>query len=378
MTPPTATTIKYDTTQPLSGVGTPVDGDFLNNLVSITGTAQDPNSNSSGIGGTQISISSGATFWSGATWVGLETWLDAASGDNWTKNTQLPPSDNASGLTDGALYTIKTRAYDIAGNTETVTGGSSFRFDVSSPTAYIEQPLNDSRYNALDDINGTARDSFNVDYPQVRIFDSLFNKYWMDGAGTCGGVSLPNWVDASCAGFPEIWNVAATSSSVGGEFTWHYVSSHIGWPNRDGELVLDAKVADEAGNYIIVVSTFSFDKVLPESEITYPPTNDVTYSSMTEISGTSYDQTSAVNDVSIKMWYLSGPTSYYWSPAAPHWTDADTGWWSITGAAGPKETINPWSYNNSDFTNPGTVNFVWKEGTHDGANGKKFYMVNKA
>ncbi|MCK5582927.1 MAG: hypothetical protein KAI33_04015, partial [Elusimicrobiales bacterium] len=57
MPAPTATTITYDTTEPLSGVSTPASGDFLNNLVSVTGVSSDPNVHSSGVGGTQITIS---------------------------------------------------------------------------------------------------------------------------------------------------------------------------------------------------------------------------------------------------------------------------------------------------------------------------------
>ena len=78
------------------------------------------------------------------------------------------------------------------------------------------------------------------------------------------------------------------------------------------------------------------------------------------------------------MWYLSAGATYYWAPTGTHWDTSDYGWVSITGAGGPKGTINPWTYNNSDFTNPGNINFAWKEGTHDGANGHTFYVVTKA
>ncbi|MEK7720936.1 MAG: hypothetical protein AAB359_00945, partial [Elusimicrobiota bacterium] len=120
LTPPTATTIRYDITQPLSGPATPADGSFLRQLTEITGTAQDPNSNPSTVAGTQIKIKrSDDQYWTGAVW-GVETWLTGVTGNSWTKNTQLPPSDNLTGLQDGTLYTVQTRSYDIAANTQTV------------------------------------------------------------------------------------------------------------------------------------------------------------------------------------------------------------------------------------------------------------------
>ncbi|MCG2725771.1 MAG: Ig-like domain repeat protein, partial [Elusimicrobia bacterium] len=365
MTPPTATNILYDTTPPSSGVVSPADGSFFNNIALITGTAQDQNTNPSGASGAQITISSGTAFWNGAIWVESETWLAAASGANWTKNTQLPPSDNISGLIDGGLYTIRTRAYDIAGNTETVSGESSFRFDVSSPTAYIQEPENNTRHNVLNLITGTAQDSFNVNYPQIRIYDIPLAKYWSESSG---------WIDIST------WNIVNSSSAMSGEFTWIYDSSAIIWPDRDNELEVEIKVMDEAGNYSIVSSTFSFDKTPPTSAILYPSSDNILYSSMTNIMGTALDYTSSLDSVKIKMWYLDTGTTYYWSPtlqSGKHWVIGDMGWPSSLGG-GPKATTLNWDFTNADFLNSDLITYAWKQATHDGLNGKKFYIVAKA
>ncbi|MEK7721525.1 MAG: hypothetical protein AAB359_03955, partial [Elusimicrobiota bacterium] len=269
--------------------------------------------------------------------------------------------------------------YDIAANTQTVfLAGNSFRFDVSSPTASIALPLNGARYISLPLVSGTASDAFNVNFPQVRVYDVPLNKFWLEGAGSCGGVSLPGWVDAACASFPNIWNVALGSAAAGGGFSWSYNSASLAWPNRDSGLRVETRATDRAGNYSVTSSTFSFDDVPPGSRIIYPPANGALYSSMTAISGTSYDLTSAISNVRIRMWYLSGSSTYYWQPNTPHWSASDTGWWSIAGAPGPKDATNPWTYTNSDFTNPGANNFAWKEGTHDNGNGKTFYIVTKA
>jgi hypothetical protein len=100
---------------------------------------------------------------------------------------------------------------------------------------------------------------------------------------------------------------------------------------------------------------------------------------MTAINGTVLDMTSNINSVYIRIWYLSGGTTYYFYPAFPHWLQTDYGWWSVAGTNNlPKGVINNWSYTNPDFTNPGNLNFVWKESTHDGKNGKKFYIAARS
>ncbi|MDT8285807.1 MAG: Ig-like domain repeat protein [Elusimicrobiales bacterium] len=380
MTPPTPTVMRYDVTAPIGRVLTPGDNSYLRSLPSVTGTAQDLNSNPSGVAGTQIKIQrvSDANYWNGSIWTGTEAWLGAVSGSPWTKNTQMPPADNFSGLVDGQQYLVQARSYDVAGNTQSVLlGGSSFRFDISSPAAHIELPGHGLRYSSLDAIGGTAEDTFNVAYPRVRIYDIGLNKYWMDGSGSCGGTALPNWVGTECGSFPDVWNLSVSSSSTGGSFSWSYPASQVTWPDRDNELRVEVRAYDEAGNYGVASSTFSYDRTAPASRILYPPADEVLYSSMASISGTSLDLTSSIGDVQITMWYLSGGVTYYWVPSAPHW-DTAPGWQSISGAQGPKLVYNPWSYTNSDFNNPGTINFAWKEGTHDGLNGKRFYVATRA
>jgi len=300
--PPTATTVRFDNTPPLSGAVTPANGTFLKELSAITGTALDPVPNESTVAGSQLKIQrSDGNYWNGSSWGAPEIWLGGVAGAAWTKNTQLPPSTNTSDtLQDGVLYTIQTRSYDIAANTQTVyLAGNSFRFDVSSPTAFIGLPLNGERKVSLPLVSGTASDAFNVNFPQIRIYNGQA-KYWMEGTGSCGTTVLPDWVGTECPAHPNIWNVALGSSSAGGSFTWTYDSSSLSWPNRDNELRVDVKVTDRAGNYSTTSSTFSFDNVLPASRITYPPANGTFYSSMTVITGTSYDLTSAINDVRIR------------------------------------------------------------------------------
>jgi len=189
LTPGSPIVVRYDVSAPLSRPVLPVNNGFIKSLTQVTGTAADINSNPSGISGSQVKIQRNidSLYWNGSTW-GTEAWLDPMGGTPWTKNTQLPPSDNFSGLHDTRQYTVMTRAYDVAGNTQSVIlAGNVFTFDISSPTAFVSLPLDGSRYNTLPQVSGTAEDLFNVNFPQVRLYDIPLNKFWMEGTGSCGG-----------------------------------------------------------------------------------------------------------------------------------------------------------------------------------------------
>jgi len=163
--------IRYDITPPSSNITFPVNDEFYNFISSVTGWSNDPNTNLSGVKDTQIRIQQlfgNNYYWNGTQWVSAETWLSPVSGNNWIKSDQLPPNNTPFGFEDNGLYEIKSRSFDIAGNTQTVLlSGSVFRFDTSSPTATIDQPLNGYRYNLLTSIYGVAQDTYNFKFPLV-------------------------------------------------------------------------------------------------------------------------------------------------------------------------------------------------------------------
>ena len=271
MTPGTAAAIRYDITLPLSLATSPANGSFIRSLDLIAGTAEDLNSNPSGLAGAQIRIqrAADAKYWDGNAWAAGENWLDATGLTAWVKADQLPLANNTpAGLEHGKTYMASARAYDVAGNTQTVTADNSFIADFSSPTAHVSQPLAGGSYNALALITGTAADDYNSGFPQLRLYDAGLNRYWLGGTGTCGAATLPGWVDGTCAGFPEIWNVGSDSSSVAGTFNWQYDSSLVAWPDREDGLRVDVKASDQAGNYSISWSTFSYDSTPPSPSAT--------------------------------------------------------------------------------------------------------------
>ncbi|MFA6004268.1 MAG: Ig-like domain repeat protein, partial [Elusimicrobiota bacterium] len=378
--------IRFDQTPPQARVNVPAGHSFLPALNTVSGTSEDPNSNPSPLAGTEIRIqrdAPGYDYWNGTGWGAGAVWLNPSAGSPWTKNTQLPPAtnDDVSGLTDGRKYTVEARAYDVAGNTQTVLlAGASFYFDVSAPAVLVQMPADGSRQKALPSIYGTAEDvepgKFNVKFPEVRIYDIPINRYWLQGTG---------WVDSGQAGFPDIWNVAVGSSTNGNSFTWTYDASAVAWPDRDHELRVETRVRDEAGNYTVASATFSFDATKPVSLTTAPAVSGLAFSSMTAVSGTSLDMTSPIKEVRAKIWYLSGGATYYWCPGQdPRWQTADPGFVTITNSNGPKATLNPWTYASSDFTNPASLTYAWRQATHDAAvaplygHGKTFYIITRA
>ena len=360
-----------DITAPTVAVLQPVNASFRSQLLSLSGTAND----NVVVGSVTVSVLRNDTglYWDGAVWGAAQAWVDASLWPSSWTYTNVPA------WVDASSYTIVARAMDSSFNWSAVYSTSVFTYDITLPTAFISAPADALRVSVLPSIYGTAGDALGSDYPMVRIYDVALDKYWMDGTGSCGAASLPGWVSSDCSGFPDIWNIAVGSSIAGGTFSWNYDSSSLPFPDRDAELRVEAKAADRAGNTSVVSSTFSFDSTPPSSAITFP-LNGVSYSSaaVASIFGTSIDITSSINSVSIRMWYLSGATTYYWQPTLPHWTASDTGWWAIGGAPGPKSTMNPWTYTSSDFSNPGNANFAWREGTHDGLPGKVFNLATKA
>jgi hypothetical protein len=381
----------YDTVAPASRPTYPSDGAFLNNISSVTGTAADPGAGASGIaapGGTQIQIQRqppGGPCWDGAGWndgsCGQASWLTAVAGTPWNKNTQLPlPNNNAlTGFVDGLPYKVFSRAYDVARNTETVTTGSSFTFDISSPAAHIQSPADDGVYKALALISGTAQDAANVRFPQVRIYRS--GSYWN---------SVSKLFDINEALGETAWNVALGSSSSNDSFTWSYDVSSVTqtWAGAYRGFRADVRVRDEAGNYSVTTATFTFDREPPLSSVTFPPLPDGQFfSSMTALWGDSIDDAAGVSQVQVKMWYLSAGTTYYWNPVlqtGKHWTTTDGGFYFVNGSAGGLGSggvPNAWSYDsaqNPDFGNPTSNFYAWRQATHDGLTGKTFFIQSSA
>lgn len=126
-------TLRVDTTQPASIVTQPADGATLRVAPTIAGTAADA---TSGIAQVNLSVRAVASglYWNGAAWGSGELWLSAVGTTGWTYAGLAPA------WADGATYTIRSRASDVAGNIETPVQGANFTFDTAPPAVQVLSP----------------------------------------------------------------------------------------------------------------------------------------------------------------------------------------------------------------------------------------------
>lgn len=116
-------TFKLETAEPTSQILYPRDGDDLNQLPKIIGTASDAQT---AVDFVQVSIkdnSAGKWYNGSAFSADTETWLLAQGAENWSFVTPTWAS--------GTQYTIRSRATDNAGNEEH-TAEATFTFDTSN------------------------------------------------------------------------------------------------------------------------------------------------------------------------------------------------------------------------------------------------------
>ena len=126
-TPGAGSTFSFDSEEPDSEVMVPVDGQPYCSLPMLSGTASD-GAGCAGVATVMISIRRDADneYWNGSGWGGTEILLATKlHGDppaTWSKSEGLPEWEA------DKVYTIRSQASDLAGNTETLGQGRSFHF----------------------------------------------------------------------------------------------------------------------------------------------------------------------------------------------------------------------------------------------------------
>ncbi len=203
--------LRVDTALPVSTVGQPADGAVLQAIPAIGGTAFDA---TSGVSQVTLSIRASASglYWDGSAWVSGEQWLPATGATSWTYAGAAP------GWSDGATYTIRSRAGDSAGNIETPTAGSSFTFDATAPVVTVVSPNGGELWAGGQSyaISWTATDSVGLVSAPITL-----------------SVSYDNGVN---------WSVLATAQANSGSHIWTT-------PAIDSTQVLvRAEAVDRAGN----------------------------------------------------------------------------------------------------------------------------------
>ncbi len=219
------------------------------------------------------------------------------------------------GLANDATNYISVRAWDMAGNTVTVSGIDVFKVlkFVSGPDVAITLPASAYR-SSLTLITGTASDarSQTLKGTEVAVMDAAAGRYW-DGAVFTA--VLPKWAAA-----------AGTSA-------WSYVPG-VPWADGTAYLVV-ARSSDVAGNYSIVYasSPFTFDAAAPAVSPA-APADGATVDSVAAFSGTASDAVSGPAGLALKLKRL--PDGKWW--------DFNAGTWTVSGSSAAAAGTAAWSY----------------------------------
>ena len=276
----------------------------------ITGTAADTNSGLSLVE-TSIQRSTDSYYWTGSEWSDTEQWLSLTGRSTWSY------AISSANLTDGATYTVRSRGTDAVGNVQSTYGSDSFIYDISEPNTALSianDYYNPAGWTADQPIQGTAADDYSgIAKVEVLIKRASDNKYW------------------SSAG----WTADSTWSTATGTNTWRYTISADSLTDTETYTVR-SRATDGSANLETSHSSdnFIFDSTLPASVVTISRDyyNNVNWSDVSSIAGTTSDGTSGMSNVEITL--QRSTDFFYWS--GTFWGPTQT-WISPNGLAS-------WSY----------------------------------
>jgi hypothetical protein len=316
--PGAGNTFIIDFDSPNSIIDIPVNDTYLNKLNKITGRAFD--TGMSRVKQVEINImrSHDLRHWDGATWVSSPAWLTAEGTADWFYDSSNVIWDS------DTRYIVRSRAIDNATNIEVPGAGNIFYIDLDLPSSTIDFPTNNSFYNRLDMITGTARDSggSGIEEIKISIKRTSDKKYWNGTTWTL----IRNWL------------------LVDGTSVWSYNSSKVIWTSNT-EYIVRSRAKDHATNIEIPTygKRFLIDLDLPTSTIDFPLNNSY-LNGLDLISGTAQDSGGS-GIAEIKICIKRTNDQKYWDGIS----------WSLTEswllANGTKE----WSYN--------SIKVIWTSNT---------------
>jgi len=257
-----------------------------------------------------------------------ETSVDAISGEYWKSSSDNPlamtatAEDNCSGLANVSLwynysvdnstwgdgfcfdtdstpgsvswsftfsngsgyYRFYSRGADNVSNNETwsVTD-TQCGYDLSTPTATVGIPTNNSYYNALNQVNGSCNDTFSdINTVNITIFNVTGGAYWN--------------------GSTALWDAAVSwiSTTVAGDYdTWSNSTSSISWTNNS-QYRVNATATDNGSNVGATDSnSFTFDNYAPTISSLSPASGSSTTNTQPTISAALSDSGSGVDNSSV-------------------------------------------------------------------------------
>ncbi len=277
----TATTFEIDNTAPLSTITFPLNGEVVNSIAFVTGTASD----SKGISLVETAIldSIGQYYDGVSSWSATPIWFPAGGTSSWSSGV-LPS------LVSGNTYFIKVRATDSAGNTEVPGSGNAFTYDVVNPFSSVTSPADGSFFKTLGTISGIASDAFGVSKVELMIQRNTDNHYWNGSS----------------------WVVDQSYLNTTGTSVWSFDASFVDVVDGHVYSVIP-KATDVATNHAQGNAVyFSCDLTAPVSTISSPVDGSI-LESLSELIGTSTDGSgSGISEVNLTIkrnsdnWYWDG------------------------------------------------------------------------
>ncbi|RLD18857.1 MAG: hypothetical protein DRI36_00390, partial [Caldiserica bacterium] len=300
--------ILYDNEEPSSNGTQPSDGGSYNFLSDIRGNAQDQTINLrvSTVKGVKVAYK-GLTlpntgYWNTVDWTGTEpTWFDAA----YNKDTKLwiedagNPFDDAVPPSDGD-YQVIIRAYDEAGNYQSVYTTVTFRWDLTPPSFYDVSPSTGDSINTMD---VSLRLGEKMQVGPTRVIYEAETGNNGEVSGSTETYAILNSLQVQTTNQQTIPASQFLANLIdGNKYTLKIVGKDLAGNQDDGSWFWQ---------HII------FDLTEPEADFTYP--YKYYHSSMTVISGTAIDnppvagaEYSDIEHNEVKITRDPGGTPTYW------------------------------------------------------------------
>ena len=294
----------------------------------IKGTAADANSGLTLVE-TSIQRSTDSYYWTGSAWSATEQWLSLTGTSTWNY------AITSANLTGGATYTVRSRGTDAVGNIQSSYGSDSFIYDISEPNSVLSIAnayYNPAGWTSDQPIQGTATDDYSgVSKVEVLIKRATDGKYWSGR-----------------------WAADSTWLTATGTATWQYTISADSLTDTE-TYTIRSRATDGSTNLETSYSSdsFIFDSTLPASVVNIERAyyNNVTWSDVSSIAGTTSDATSGMSNVEITLQRSSDLA--YWSGLV--WNLSQT-WLTPTGVAS-------WYYYFTDLDN--TITYTVKSRSMD-------------
>ncbi|MEK7382131.1 MAG: hypothetical protein AAB262_02480, partial [Elusimicrobiota bacterium] len=312
---------------PVSITTFPASANTRGPVMTLAGTAQDVgNANSAGVGNIRLKVlrlnSAGTTdYWDfvsnwqpepGSAFIPVYS-FSGGSGDSlaaWLSTTTAPLPEAA--FLEGYRYSIVSRAEDLSNpiNYQAPVSTYVFIVDRTTPTVAIAAPPHLSYFKTLSSLSGTVSNTAPnggvpspLDYIQLDLSDTdrSPNQFWNFNTQAWQGA----YVSTTIAGTTS-WSMAAgflpVNTPVGAANSWS-----VG--RTSATFVLRALAADLTGNttsFAMYQSTFTLDRVDPDSNITLPLTENGDVTSIASIEGTAADFTAGISTVQIRIYQPTG------------------------------------------------------------------------